>query len=115
MRASIDTSEIHALAAHQTGYAAAVPARARTVVAAGAQQLVGVAQVLAPFEFGVLRASIGADVDDLSFEVGPTVEYGLYQELGTSEMSAQPYLGPGFDRTLPGIVTAVGQIGDGIA
>nr|WP_227467513.1 HK97-gp10 family putative phage morphogenesis protein [Nocardioides lijunqiniae] len=85
--------------------------KAELVVAKGGHDVVADAQVLAPYEFGVLTASIGVDVDGLSFVAGPTVEYGLYQELGTSEMPPQPYMAPAFDRNLVRIESALGQLG----
>ena len=30
--------------------------------------------------------------------VGPAVEYGIYQEFGTSKMAAQPYMTPAFEQ-----------------
>lgn len=50
----------------------------------------------------------------LSGEAGPTVNYGLYQELGTSTQPGRPYMGPAFDRRAPGLETALSQIADGI-
>lgn len=43
---------------------------------------------------GRLRASITHLVDDRSVTIGTNVEYGKYQELGTSKMEAQPFLWP---------------------
>lgn len=68
----------------------------------------------APVDTGALRASIYTRIgsrqsnftpgpnsvplpepeNDDTAHVGPSVEYGIYQELGTSIMSAQPYLTP---------------------
>lgn len=61
------------------------------------------AKRLAPVDTGRLRDSIEYTVNetDLSTEIGPRgVEYGLYQEMGTSKMSAQPYLRPAIDNVL---------------
>jgi HK97 gp10 family phage protein len=111
MLVSFDASEVHDLASDIRRHAGETPAKARTVVAAGAYRVVAAAQALAPVDTGALKSSISADVDGLSFEVGPTQEHGLYQELGTSEMGPQPFLGPGFDQVFPGIVDAVGSMG----
>lgn len=35
-----------------------------------------------------------APKDKLSVTVGPSVMHGIYQELGTSKMAAQPYMAP---------------------
>ena len=80
-------------------------------MAAGAYRTAALAQQKAPVDTGALKGSISADVDGLSFEVGPTVEHGLYQELGTSEMAPQPFLGPAFDQALPEITRAAGSAG----
>ena len=52
------------------------------------------AKALAPFDTGRLRASLTHLVDDRSVTIGTNVEYGKYQELGTSKMEAQPFLWP---------------------
>lgn len=76
------------------------------------------AKLKAPVDTGALRASIYTSIgrnaqapplmgdatrvelptpeEDVAY-VGPSVEYGVYQELGTSAMSAQPFLGPAVD------------------
>lgn len=45
---------------------------------------------------GYLKGSIGLEIKAMGFtaEVGPTAEYGIYVELGTRFMDAQPYLSP---------------------
>lgn len=40
--------------------------------------------------------------------IGPSTEYGIYLELGTRNMQAQPYLGP----ALREVVNLVNQMGD---
>lgn len=79
-------------------------------------EVVKVAKELAPVDEGTLRASIymrtpdsnerpnvtaesgnfdlPAPEDKTSVVVGPSVGYGVWQELGTSKMAAQPYLAP---------------------
>ena len=51
-------------------------------------------KALAPVDTGRLRGSITHLVDDRSVTIGTNVEYGKYQELGTSKMKAQPFLWP---------------------
>jgi hypothetical protein len=48
----------------------------------------------------------------MSAEVGPTVEYGLFQEIGTSTMPPQPYMAPAFDRRVPGYELALAQVAE---
>lgn len=56
------------------------------------------AKRLCPVDTGRLRASIthdlSEDVRGLFAQVGTDVEYAKYVELGTSRMSAQPFLRP---------------------
>lgn len=48
-----------------------------------------------PAEAGdVVRVELPQPEDDDTAHVGPSVEYGLYWELGTHVMAAQPFLGP---------------------
>lgn len=111
---TIDASEVFDMASDIRTNSAQVEPVAQRIIAKTAFDVVATAQQLAPVEFGVLKASISADIDGLSFEAGPSVEYGIYQELGTSEMSAQPYLGPAFDRHEPAAVEAIAQLGERI-
>jgi len=79
-------------------------------------EVVKVAKELAPVDEGTLQASIymrtpnendrpnvnaesgnlelPAPEDKTSVVVGPSVGHGVWQELGTSKMAAQPYLSP---------------------
>lgn len=41
-----------------------------------------------------VRVELPAPEDDDTAHVGPSVDYGIWQELGTERMSAQPFLGP---------------------
>lgn len=111
MTVTLDLSEVHALARDIHRNADQVRPKARVIVAAGAQRTVAAIQQGTPVDTGLLRSSHSADVDDLHFEAGPTVEYGEYVELGTSEMAAQPHVGPGFDKTLPKIEAAAASLG----
>ena len=55
------------------------------------------AKMRAPFEFGALRNSLHTDPASPKNPVAvvsDAVNYGVYQEYGTSRMPAQPFLGP---------------------
>lgn len=56
----------------------------------------------APVDTGNLRNSITFQVDSPtdSVVIGTNVEYGKYQEFGTSRMKAQPYLRPAVEEHL---------------
>ncbi len=77
-------------------------ARVAEAVPESAETLATGAQDLAPVDTGTLRASVHVkSVEVSATEVKATVstggeasEYAEYQEVGTSKMAAQPYMGP---------------------
>lgn len=78
--------------------------RAALEIQAGAQQK-------APVKTGTLRRSISSQFpSDVSAVVGPSVEYGLYVEMGTRNMGARPFLRPAADAVLPGFPNRVRAI-----
>ena len=116
----VDLTEVHHLAADLTSCGPAVTAGVDRAVGRGGHRVQAQAQVNAPVEFGTLKGSITTDLGQLSFEVGPEVEYGGFVEEGTTGpyvipnafgrghdtyvlhpgISPQPYLGPAFDTHL---------------
>ena len=63
--------------------------------------IAGEAAIQAPVDTGALRNSIPAEskmVDTLTFRVQDGVEYGVYQELGTSRMAALPFITPAIEK-----------------
>lgn len=100
-------------------------AAADKVVGAGVQRVVRKAakdiqrdaKILAPYEFGTLRNSIttsdlrSVGHGDSSVEIGPTVNYGYFQEYGTSRMPPQAYMNPAADRNEPAFMQALEQLG----
>lgn len=125
----IDTHEVTALAHDISRNATEVEAKARLIVEKTGHDTVAIAQDLAPVDTGALKNSISVDFEGLGFEAGPTMEYGLYQELGvhgpyeipnafgwgiTVEHPgepAQPYMAPAADVTFPSAVDALEQLG----
>lgn len=87
--------------------------RAGRVIAKTGHDVVRDAQAFCPVKTGNLRSSISVDFDHdgMGFEAGPTASYGIFLELGTSRMGPHAYLGPAFDRNVPGAVTALGLLG----
>jgi HK97 gp10 family phage protein len=69
---------------------------ASQIVRAGAFAIEGHAKDKAPVDTGALKNSIEAEERSgpLAWWVHDGVEYGIYQELGTSRMAAQPFLTP---------------------
>lgn len=89
------------------------PVKAEKALAAAAFQVQAVAQTLAPVDTGALKNSIGTERKSrFTYWVADGVEYGIYQEFGTSRMAAQPFMVPAveqvskdFERMLSEIVT----------
>jgi HK97 gp10 family phage protein len=69
---------------------------ASQIVRAGSFAVQGHAQDKAPVDTGALKNSLEAEERSgpLAWWVHDGVEYGIYQELGTSKMAAQPFLTP---------------------
>lgn len=75
------------------------------------------AKLKAPVDTGNLKGSIGhSDLrlggDDYSVEIGPTANYGVFVERGTSRMAPQPYMGPAADRHEGPFAQAMAQIAE---
>lgn len=78
---------------------ATFPAQSEEVVKAGAQAVKGYAAAGAPVDTGALKDSINeAKKGDLLYHVADGVEYGIYQELGTSRMRAHSFMVPAVER-----------------
>lgn len=115
MGAILDTSQFRAVAARLATAGDRARGRLATAIVKTGYDIQADAQILAPVDTGALKNSISTSVSgssaSLTVEVGPTVEYGIWQELGTSTQPAQPYLGPAYDRRIPGLTDAIAQIG----
>lgn len=109
----IDVSEVLELADDIDRNATETLPKAQMIVAKTGHDLVAVAQSVAPVETGALKNSISVDIADggLGFEAGPTVDYGLYVEQGTSRMAPEPYMTPSADAVLPRGEAALAQLG----
>ncbi|MBG6085816.1 HK97-gp10 family putative phage morphogenesis protein [Zhihengliuella flava] len=114
----MDTSELARLTADLRGAQARVGPRAQLVVRKTAKDIQRSARTKAPVDTGRLKGSITTSdlrtvgqAGTLAAEVGPTVEYGIYVELGTSRMAAQPYLGPAADQHTPAFEAAMEALG----
>lgn len=72
-----------------------VETRAKELVKSTAEKVSQIARTKAPIRTGALRDSINIKYDgDLSATIGPSVDYGVYQEFGTAsrgEFGGQPY------------------------
>ena len=114
---SIDAHELAALGESFTRGAGAIGAASARILRKTAYDIERDAKSNAPVDTGFLKNSISTTITGdgrfmgMVAEIGPTAEYGIYQELGTSVMPAQPYLAPAFDRRYPGFEAALAGIG----
>lgn len=64
-------------------------------------QIEGEAKILSPVRTGALKNSIHVEkIQKEQYIIGDGVEYGIYQELGTSRMAARPFLVPAFEKVI---------------
>lgn len=99
----IDVSQLQTLARDMREAGPAVAAGARAIVSKTALDVERDAKTLAPVRTGNLRNSIGTDSSGSNAYVtrrtiGPTANYGLFVELGTSRMAPRPFMKPALDR-----------------
>lgn len=81
---------------------ARTPGEAENIVNSTAIAVQGKAAALAPVDTGALASSIHVeDTADLTRIVADAVEYGIYQELGTYRMAAQPFMIPALNWARP--------------
>lgn len=113
----IDTSQLDAVGRDIRRNAAGVGAKAALAFRKTLHDIEADAKAEAPVDTGALRNSISTDITgdgrflSMAGEVGPTVDYGIWQEIGTSRMPAHPYLAPAFDRRAPTFLEAVAGMG----
>lgn len=116
MGINVDLSQVRALGSRMSSAGGRVGAKGSRALRKTAFDIQADAQVLAPVDLGTLRDSISTEFTgdgrngSMSAEIGPTVEYGIYQEYGTSTQSGTPFMGPAFDRRAPGYTEALAQI-----
>lgn len=65
------------------------------------------AKIFSPIATGRLRASIGSGRKALTVTIQDSVEYGVYQELGTRFMRAQPFMLPSLNKNIPNIARTI--------
>lgn len=76
--------------------------RAQKIVKETAYEVMGRAVNAAPVDTGALKNSIHVEeTGALSAIVADGVEYGIYNELGTSRMAARPFLTPAVEAVRP--------------
>lgn len=117
MGIEIDVSQVRGLAARVVEAGGHVGGKGSAILRKTAFDIEADAKVLAPVDTGTLRSSISTTITGdgrhgtMTAEIGPTVDYGIYQEYGTSTQSGKPFMGPAFDRRVPGFTDAVAALG----
>lgn len=116
MGINVDVSEARAVASRIGSAGGRVGAAASAALRKTALDIEADAKQLAPVDTGNLRNSISTDVTGdgrhgaMAAEVGPTAEYGIYQEYGTSTQPGTPSLGPAYDRRIGPYSEALAQL-----
>ena len=107
----MDLSEVNRLAFDLGRVGVRALPRIRKVVAKSGMDVVAGAQQIVPVDTGATKNSIGIDIDfgGLGFEAGPTTDYAIYLELGTSRMGPRAFMGPSFDRVMPATEEALAE------
>lgn len=118
MGIELDTSEVAKLTRAMDGFDDRAKQITRQVMQKAAADIKRDAQALAPVDTGNLRSSMSYTTKSLATaveaEVGPTADYGLYVEEGTSTQAPQSYLRPALMRNIDPVSRALAQIADGL-
>lgn len=116
MTINFDGSELRALSSRLATAGPRVGAQGALALRKTALDIEADAKQLAPVDTGNLRNSISSSFAGdgrngaMAAEVGPTAEYGIYQEFGTSTQPGTPFLGPAYDRRVPTYMDVLGQL-----
>lgn len=115
MGISVDLSEVRAVGSQVAFAGGRIGRVGSLLLRRTASAIEADAKALAPVDTGTLRASISTTLTgdgrngSMTAEIGPTVEYGVFQEYGTSTQSGQPFMGPAYDRQIGGYTEALAQ------
>ena len=75
-----------------------------------AEYVKGQAANLAPYDTGALSNSINSEKErELLYLVFDQVEYGIWQELGTSRIPAHPFMTPAVERGFDHVSKLIGE------
>lgn len=111
-----DASELRSLAADLGTIPKISGQLAKVAVKKTAKDIESTAKQLAPVDTGFLRGAISTsdlrnvNQDSPSAEVRASANYAIYQELGTSRMAPQPFMGPAADKHAPAFEQAMAEL-----
>lgn len=112
-----DLNQVESLYVNLETASKQVVEKAKVVIKKTALDIEANAKSIAPVDTGHLKSTIGhSDLRTLSAEhlqvdIGPTADYGLYVEVGTSRMAPRAYMGPSLDRYSGPFEQAMQQLG----
>jgi len=86
---------------------AAVEAKAAAATAKAAYDIEAIAKSLARVDTGYMKGAINAHGSSLSWNVHSPAEYSIFNEYGTSRMSAQPFMTPAAEQVKPAYYAAL--------
>lgn len=118
MSISIDTSELAALRASMDRATLRVGAKGAQIIRAGAAKMERGMKSRAKVDTGAMRNSVSSSIlgdgrsTAIVAEVGPSVDYAVYVNNGTSRMTGDDFVGKSFDEVIPGVLAAAAQLGD---
>lgn len=113
MSIDVDLSEVRAFSSRLSTVGIRLGATHSAVFRKTVHDIQADAQALAPVDTGALRNSVTSTITGdgrsgaMVAEIGPTVDYGVHQEYGTSTQPGTPFMGPAFDRRVPGYAEAL--------
>lgn len=81
----------------------------RDIVSGCGAKLMTIAKEVVPVRTGTLKRSITMELTDggMTAIVGATAYYGIYVEMGTRFMLAEPYIKPAFDKVAPEFISDI--------
>lgn len=118
MGVHIDVSEVVALGSRIDNGTKRVGAQVSAALRKTALAIEGTSKSLAAVDTGTMRASISTTISgngnagSMTAEIGPTVDYAIYVEGGTSVMAAQPFMAPAADQHTPAYTEALATIAE---
>lgn len=115
---SLENSEVRMLSRMLDNAARVVGPRVQLALRKTARDIVRDAKLLAPVDTGNLKNSIThSDLRSVGaaggeIEIGPTANYGIFMEHGTSRVAPQPFMGPAADNNVRAFEQAMAQIAE---